>query len=266
MTPLTALNVTLGCTLVSIVLSLYMTLTHYVAGELPSWCTWGSYFSCSDLLRSDWALLLGTPIALLGLAWNVVLLGLATSARDELLSSKPTALLRAQLSAVRLWLFAGVVFVVYLVAVEAHVGKICLLCTGVHVATLLSAYCVWPHADWTSVGQLPVTTAALVALLMLAPVVVCNVSLSATATAAGAPPRSLIDCLEAKKVEIIGHAQCAVCRLQTTFFENAARLLRVVEMTPEQEAGFLEPLWLMDGRKVHQGLLTVHEIKLKFNC
>jgi hypothetical protein len=111
-----------------------------------------------------------------------------------------------------MWLFAGVVFVVYLVAVEAHVGKICLLCTGVHVATLLSAYCVWPHADWTSVGQLPVTTAALVALLMLAPVVVCNVSLSATATAAGAPPRSLIDCLEAKKVEIIGHAQCAGCK------------------------------------------------------
>jgi hypothetical protein len=76
----------------------------------------------------------------------------------------------------------------------------------------------------------------------------------------------LIDCLESKKVEIIGHARCAVCRLQTTFFENATRILRIVDMTPEQEKDFLEPLWLMDGRKLHHGLLTVHEIKLKTQC
>lgn len=269
-----ALNVTIGCSLVSLLLSLYMTLTHYVAGELPSWCTFGSVFSCADLLRSDWALLFGTPIALLGLAWNAVLLGLATQARDEL-HARPRldVSVRALMAALRLWLVSGVLFVVYLVAVELYLGKICPLCTAVHVATLLATYAVWPHSSWAAVTDVPVATLALAALVMLAPLVGTAIQ-NARSTGGGgagrapvaAAPVSLVACLEEKKVEIIGHERCAVCRLQTTFFDGAPRLLRIVEMSAADEATFLEPLWLEDGKRVHQGLLTVSELKLKFQC
>jgi uncharacterized membrane protein len=273
MTPLSALNVTIGLTLVSLFLSLYMTLTHYVAGELPQWCSFGSFFSCADLLRSEWALLLRAPIALLGLAWNVVLLGIATHARDLVLAApRLDDATRQWLAVVRAWLTTGVLFVFYLLAVELYLGKICLLCTGVHIATLLAAWAMRPHADWRPHSLRPFfVPVALAMLVMAAPVVWSNADLlsGAASGAKSRNPRSrlaLVDCLIAQKVEIVAHERCAVCRLQTTFFDRANEIFRIVDMSKQQEAQFTEPLWMLDGNRVHQGLLTVDDIKLKFKC
>lgn len=275
MSPLNALNVTIGLALVSLFLSLYMTLTHYVAGELPQWCSFGSFFSCADLLRSEWALLMRAPIALLGLAWNVVLLGIATHARDLVLAGpRLDDTTRQWLAVVRLWLASGVLFVFYLLAVELYLGKICLLCTGVHIATLLAALAMRAHADWRPASLRPfLVPLALALLVMAAPVVWSNTDLLSRGANArgggGRNPRSrlpLVDCLIAQKVEIIAHERCAVCRLQTTFFERANEIFRIVHMSKEQEAQFTEPLWMLDGNRVHQGLLTVDDIKLKFKC
>lgn len=271
MTPLSALNATIGLTLVSLFLSLYMTLTHYVAGELPQWCSFGSFFSCADLLRSEWALLLRAPIALLGLAWNAVLLGIATHARDLLLAGpRIDEATRQWLAAVRAWLATGVLFVFYLLGVELYLGKICLLCTGVHVATLLAALAMRAHADWRPISLRPfLVPIALAMLVMAAPVVWSNADLLTNSRGKARNPRSrlaLVDCLIAQKVEIVAHERCSVCRLQTTFFDRANEIFRVVQMSKEQEAQFTEPLWMLDGNRVHQGLLTVDDIKLKFKC
>lgn len=270
MTPLSALNVTIGLALVSLFLSLYMTLTHFVAGDLPQWCSFGSFFSCADLLRSDWALLFRTPIALLGLAWNVVLLGLATHTRDLVLAAPRTdAHTRDWLSVVRAWLGTGVAFVVYLLAVELYLGKICLLCTGVHIATLIAAFAMRPHADWRPAAIRPLLVPIALALfIMAAPVAWSNADLL---TRGGGKSNSraaipLVDCLIAQKIEIVAHERCKLCRLQTTFFERANEIYRVVDMSKQQEEKFTEPLWLLDGNRVHQGLLTVDDIKLKFKC
>lgn len=110
-------------------LAVYLTIDHYT-GNATLVCSVNSVIDCAQVTTSAQSVILGIPVAVLGLVYFVVMVPLFS----------PWAW-RAQLPALR-WLrlvsvAAGLLFVVYLVSAELLIiGKICEWCTCVHVVTL----------------------------------------------------------------------------------------------------------------------------------
>jgi uncharacterized membrane protein len=101
-------------------------VTHY-SDPASLACPDTGVVNCTLVTTSSWSVFLGVPVAVLGLAWSLVMVGL-TLPRSWRTAS--VALDRARLAASSL----GVVAVVYLVYVELfRIGAICLWCTAVHV-------------------------------------------------------------------------------------------------------------------------------------
>jgi uncharacterized membrane protein len=116
-------------TLIGLGISAYLVYTHYDEGALV--CTTSGKLDCHSVTSSKYSALLGIPLPWLGLAFFV---GFAALISPPALRS-PRPLLRwGRLLSV----CVGVLFVVYLVTVEAAVlHKYCQWCTGVHVVTIL---------------------------------------------------------------------------------------------------------------------------------
>ena len=125
---LTALVLALG----GLGVSVYLTIAHYLAGQLTLACPATTHINCEKVTTSAQSLVFGIPVALLGLAFYVFMVA-ATS---------PWAW-RSQLPALR-WarlgsVIAGMVFVLYLIYTEVFTLNltICLWCTSVHVITFV---------------------------------------------------------------------------------------------------------------------------------
>lgn len=110
--------------------------SHY-ATSATDYCDLNQIFNCDIVNRSKFSEILGIPVALVGLAGYVVILGL-TSRKNKILQ-----MLRLCMS------LGGLVFALYLAYIEEHVLRTwCLLCIGSLIAiagiALISAIELWP--------------------------------------------------------------------------------------------------------------------------
>jgi uncharacterized membrane protein len=111
--------------------SIYLTIAHYNA-KVTLACPATSHVNCEKVTTSPESVVLGIPVAVLGLAFFVFMFA-ATS--PWAWKAKRPALRRARLGSV----IAGMVFVLYLIYTELFTLNftICLWCTSVHVITFL---------------------------------------------------------------------------------------------------------------------------------
>ncbi len=118
----TALALSLGAAAVAA----YLTMTHY-SDPAALACPDTGVVNCTLVTTSSWSVLLGVPVAVLGLAWSLVMVGLTLPWAWR---TGSVALDRARTAAAAL----GALAVLYLVYVELfRIGAICLWCTAVHV-------------------------------------------------------------------------------------------------------------------------------------
>lgn len=109
--------------------SAYLTVDHFA--KIPLACSDTGLVNCQKVTTSAQSHILGIPVAVLGLAFYLVMtvlnLPVAWGATD-----RRVHLVRLALS------LAGIAFVLYLVAAELLIiGSICVWCTSVHVITFL---------------------------------------------------------------------------------------------------------------------------------
>jgi uncharacterized membrane protein len=123
---------TLGLSLLAVGIACYLTVAHY-ADPAALACPDTGIVNCQLVTTSSWSVVLGVPLALLGLLWALVMTGLSTpwAWRSR----------AGWFDRVRLGLAgAGALVVLYLVYVELfRVGAICLWCTAMH----LTAVCLF---------------------------------------------------------------------------------------------------------------------------
>ena len=113
----------------AVVVASYLTVTHY-SDPAALACPDTGVVNCTLVTTSSWSVFLGVPVAVLGLAWSLVMLGLTVPWSWRIAS---VGLDRARLAVSGV----GAVAVLYLVYVELfRIGAICLWCTAVHVLTV----------------------------------------------------------------------------------------------------------------------------------
>ena len=119
----------LGLSLVAVAVAAYLTVTHY-SDPTALACPDTGIVNCTLVTTSSWSVLLGVPLAVLGLVWAVVMAGLTV----------PWAWRAASpwVDGARLVVSgAGAAMVLYLVYVELfRIGAICLWCTAMHVTAV----------------------------------------------------------------------------------------------------------------------------------
>lgn len=135
--------VVLGSSIAGLGIAAYLTLVHYSSAVHLSCPNTGS-ISCAAVTTSPQSMLFGIPVAVLGLAYFVVVLVFALPAvwrsRNPLVAPARLALA-----------VVGIGFVCYLLYAELYeIGKICLWCTGVHILTLVVFVAVVTAWDETS--------------------------------------------------------------------------------------------------------------------
>jgi uncharacterized membrane protein len=121
---------TLALSLVAVGITAYLTYTHYTdPGGLA--CPDTGVINCTLVTTSPWSVLLGVPVALLGLLWAAAMT-VVNLPRLWRSPSRVVDTLRLGLAG------AGAGMVLYLVYVELfRVNAICLWCTGVHITAVL---------------------------------------------------------------------------------------------------------------------------------
>lgn len=123
-----AWQATLG--VIGLVVSAYLTGTHYFAETIPLACSTGGIVDCEQVTSSAESMIGPVPVAVLGLAWFIGFLVLLVTRRARL-----------QL----VWATGGLAAVFYLVYAELFlIGTICLWCTVVHaIVAALFLFTLW---------------------------------------------------------------------------------------------------------------------------
>jgi uncharacterized membrane protein len=120
----------LGLSLVALAVASYLTVTHY-ADPAALACPDTGIVNCALVTTSSWSVVLGVPLAVLGLVWAAVMTGLTLpwSWRRPARWVDGTRLVLSG---------AGAAMVLYLVYVELfRIGAICLWCTAMHVTAVI---------------------------------------------------------------------------------------------------------------------------------
>ena len=116
----------LALSLAAVGVASYLTVTHYTDPAALA-CPDTGVVNCTLVTTSSWSVMLGVPVAVLGLAWSVVMTGLTVPWAWR---SGWAWIERARIAVAA----AGAAMVLYLVYVELfRIGAICLWCTAVHV-------------------------------------------------------------------------------------------------------------------------------------
>jgi uncharacterized membrane protein len=109
--------------------SIYLTITHFEPKALA--CAHNATFNCEKVTQSPQSVILGIPVAILGLAYFVPML-LACLPVAWRAADRRVHLARLVMAV------TGVGMIIYLIIAELFLIKaICLWCSSVHVATLL---------------------------------------------------------------------------------------------------------------------------------
>ena len=122
--------VTLVLSVVGLAVSAYLTFEHFTDNATLA-CSIGGVVDCARVTSSAWSTFVGIPVAVLGLFFFLVTLGLCLPR-----AWRSTA---AWLDPARIgWLTVGLGFALYLVWAELfRIHAICLWCTVVHVVTFV---------------------------------------------------------------------------------------------------------------------------------
>ena len=117
-----------GLSLTAVAIASYLTVAHYTDPAALA-CPDTGIVNCALVTTSSWSVLLGVPVAVLGLVWAIVMTALTI---PPAWSYAPwVARVRLALSG------AGAAMVLYLIYVELfRIGAICLWCTAMHVTTV----------------------------------------------------------------------------------------------------------------------------------
>jgi uncharacterized membrane protein len=140
----------LGLSLAAVAIASYLTVAHY-ADPAALACPNTGIVNCALVTTSSWSVVLGVPLAVVGLVWAVVMTGLtvpwAWRARARWVDPARLAISGA-----------GAAMVLYLVYVELfRVGAICLWCTAVHL-TAVALFGVILAGRAASLHRAPVPT------------------------------------------------------------------------------------------------------------
>jgi uncharacterized membrane protein len=127
---LTVMALSLALAAAGFGISLYLTIAHFV-GTQALVCSDNGLINCTKVTTSAQSHFLGMPVAVLGLAFYVLMLAL------NLPMAWRSADRRVHL--VRLaGVIVGIAFALYLVSAELLIiGSICIWCTAVHIVTFL---------------------------------------------------------------------------------------------------------------------------------
>ena len=121
------LEVSLVVAVVGLLMSGYLSVEHFTTPALLA-CPEGATLNCAKVTSSAQSVLLGVPVAVLGLVYFAAMTVLTLPAAWQIRRLDPVRVLGA---------VAGTAMVIYLVVVELFVvNAICLWCTGVHLCTL----------------------------------------------------------------------------------------------------------------------------------
>jgi len=128
-----------------LLISAYLVGTHYFADEIPLACSTGGIVDCEQVTNSAESMVGPMPVAVLGLVWFAVFLGIL-AIRSWLPELRSKALL-AQV----VWASVGLVTVFYLVYVELFlIGALCLWCTAIHaIVVVLFLMTLWDATEPT---------------------------------------------------------------------------------------------------------------------
>ncbi len=119
----------LGLSLAAVAISSYLTVAHYTDPAALA-CPDTGIVNCALVTTSSWSVVLGVPLALIGLVWALAMTGLSVPWAWRAASPWVDA---ARLVASS----AGAAMVLYLVYVELfRIGAICLWCTAMHVTAV----------------------------------------------------------------------------------------------------------------------------------
>lgn len=118
---LNAKNIALSIAVIGLLISTYLTITHY-SSVLPLACPDRGIINCANVLNSQYSAILGVPLAVLGILFFVaeILVIMTYFGKEEML----------------LFNGIGILFVVYFLLIEYVLSSICIFCTGVHVCIL----------------------------------------------------------------------------------------------------------------------------------
>ena len=119
----------LALSLLALAIASYLTVTHYADPKALA-CPDTGIVNCALVTTSSWSVVLGVPLAVLGLVWAVVMTSLTVP-----WAWRSNA---GWIDGARLVLSgAGAAMVLYLVYVELfRIGAICLWCTAMHVTAV----------------------------------------------------------------------------------------------------------------------------------
>lgn len=127
--PAWALGASLGLALAGVAIASYLTVTHYTDPSALA-CPDTGIVNCALVTTSSWSVVLGVPLAVLGLVWAIAMAALTVP-----WAWRSSA---AWINGARLAVSgAGAAMVLYLVYVELfRIGAICLWCTAMHLAAV----------------------------------------------------------------------------------------------------------------------------------
>jgi vitamin-K-epoxide reductase (warfarin-sensitive) len=115
-----------------------VSLQHHFATSKTAYCDIGETFNCDIVNRSEYSVIFGIPVALIGMLGYAALAGMATVYRER---SETPALLFSSAA-------AGLAFALYLTYIEGRVlGVWCILCLSslaiITTTTMLAAVIWW---------------------------------------------------------------------------------------------------------------------------
>ncbi|AHC51434.1 vitamin K epoxide reductase [Sulfolobus acidocaldarius SUSAZ] len=113
--------------IIGIILSSYLTYETLTATFNTGYCNINSYVNCGTVASSPYSRFFGIPVAILGLTWFALMLGLWMIKKEVTIYP---------------WII-GVMFVGYLVYSEVElIHAICIYCTTAHIIALVMGYFV----------------------------------------------------------------------------------------------------------------------------
>ncbi|EGG18535.1 hypothetical protein DFA_04029 [Cavenderia fasciculata] len=198
--------------LVSLAFSFYLAFGNIESGT----CDISAKVSCSTVLKSSFAEILGVPVAIFGLTWNAVLL--FTVWRVTIDDKVPH-----YISFIYIWCSIGIGFVIYFVAAEFIIGALCPFCTVVHVINVIMMYISFQlYNDLRNPPILSQTASLLRPMLIsivLVHLVIVGLFWAATPEKPSEPiMNTFARCLGERHMVFYGSDGCHACKKQKELF------------------------------------------------
>jgi len=267
--------------LVALALSVYLAIDHYDDSE-HSFCDFASHISCSKVKNSPYSEMFNVPVAVFGVLWAAVLVGLALAARAEDRASSSGRIGNNLYAAgIFYWSLLGTAFVFYLVFAEFVLRAICPFCTAIHVITIAVFGLSLRLREQQTRKPTAIETAlalrwwlVLAGLVAIAITVSFNLGSDAESLRPHGVPDSFAACVTASGWRMYGLSTCSHCIEQKALFGDSFRLIVNtdcihVDCSHMNLLGY--PTWVnidADGKELHRwtGFASLKNIQAFTNC